>query len=345
MKRKFISFLSLTVACTLCLGTVSCGDDDDDDVPQPKNNTENQGGNTENQGGNTENQGGEETPVSNKFKVTINGTETEVEKDAKVTLPEIAEYSFADVELVDDKGNKYTSKQEITITENITITTSYTLKPVTLSVTGLGKKLAEIQKGIKELGVKDAIDITLTDYVDDVRECQSGVNSAIQDYGEFPMNLAIAANENFTTLNENSLSRFPELRKLVLPEGVTYISRSAISNNDKLSEIVLPNSLTDIEIQAFYGNKSLESLSIGENLKNLGGGVIIDCPKLTTITIRSIMPATYYSWFTTSFDAYDWDNNTYVKNTTLQHIYVLAEHLDWYKENYPDYVDIIEAIK
>lgn len=82
------------------------------------------------------------------------------------------------------------------------------------------------------------------------------------------------------------------LTSITVPEGITTIGTAAFAGCTQASSITLPDSLVTIEDRAFMcsidgDNKQLTSLTIPENVKNIGASAFYGYKALATVTVES----------------------------------------------------------
>lgn len=82
------------------------------------------------------------------------------------------------------------------------------------------------------------------------------------------------------------------LTSITVPEGIETIGTAAFAGCTQASSITLPDSLVTIEDRAFMcsidgANRSLTSLTIPENVKNIGASAFYGYKALATVTVES----------------------------------------------------------
>ena len=75
-----------------------------------------------------------------------------------------------------------------------------------------------------------------------------------------------------------------KMKSVVLPEGLTKLEDNQFKSCVNLNSVNFPASLTSVGTGAFY-NTGFESLVFPETVNYIGGGVVINCTKLTDISI------------------------------------------------------------
>lgn len=115
--------------------------------------------------------------------------------------------------------------------------------------------------------------------------------------------------EGTTTIKQNAFAG-TQITSIIIPEGVTEIEQSAFENCSELKSVVLPTSLITIGDNAFKGCSSLSEIELGNNIetlgencfegcafveltipnniKSIGSGLLKLCTKLETLTIPFI---------------------------------------------------------
>lgn len=150
------------------------------------------------------------------------------------------------------------------------------------------------------------------------------------------------------SIGDSAFKNNKKIEKIVLSENIESIGNFAFENctnlteiqfNDKIKsigdtsfgrtgikEIVIPNSIERIYPYAFFDCNKLETVILGKNVKDIYLGTFNDCNNLKTVTILS-----NYEIKATSTSYYQ----TFSRCSSLQTIYVKAEHLSYYQNNSP----------
>lgn len=92
------------------------------------------------------------------------------------------------------------------------------------------------------------------------------------------------AGYDIDTIGLGAFQYRPELKKLTISEGIKELEENAFSWCFNLKEISLPDSLTKICSYAFSGCGA-ESLTIPENVKDIGAGAFFESMSLTSVTL------------------------------------------------------------
>jgi len=102
------------------------------------------------------------------------------------------------------------------------------------------------------------------------------------------------------------------------PKGVTNLSQGVLADKPELVNVVISDDVTTVEGK-IVGNYSVSPY----------GYILVDCPRLKTVTISARM-----TWL--GFDPWGWEYN--VKNETLSEVYLRSPIPPMIKHNYPEQI-------
>ena len=138
--------------------------------------------------------------------------------------------------------------------------------------------------------------------------------------------------ENVSVIGNYAFSGCPLTEINVSDQNLTYSSQDGvlfdkeqkilyIYPRNKVGNIyVIPNSVEKIYHSAFYGNKNIISVSMGNNVRQIGIGAFADCEKLISLTLSDSLTAVgYNSVYHTAlyYDDREWDNGALYLNNCL----------------------------
>lgn len=83
---------------------------------------------------------------------------------------------------------------------------------------------------------------------------------------------------------------FTNMENVVVPEGVTTIGCDAFAANERLVNVSLPKSLQSLERGVFWKCKALKTITIPENVREIGVLAFYDCTSLADIYNLSPVP-------------------------------------------------------
>lgn len=83
-----------------------------------------------------------------------------------------------------------------------------------------------------------------------------------------------------------------ECAEVEFTEGWTAVPAEILSGNTTLSRVSFPSTLTSIGTKAFYGCSGLKEVIFPESLESIGSSAFAGSTKLTSVSCKSLMPAT-----------------------------------------------------
>lgn len=139
----------------------------------------------------------------------------------------------------------------------------------------------------------------------------------------------VVIEEGVTTVGESAFSQHEHLTEVSIGKSVKSIGAFGFYNCTSLASVPLPDGLESIVISAF-ASTALTSADIPASVTSIGIGAFYDCKKLATVNVYS--PSCTLG--SSSFD----------KNADNRTIYVFANYVDAYKNNWSSYADNIQPL-
>ena len=131
--------------------------------------------------------------------------------------------------------------------------------------------------------------------------------------------------ENIESIGNFAFENCTNLTEIQFNDKIKSIGDTSFGRTG-IKEIVIPNSIERIYPYAFFDCNKLETVILGKNVKDIYLGTFNDCNNLKTVTILS-----NYEIKATSTSYYQ----TFSRCSSLQTIYVKAEHFSYYQNNSP----------
>lgn len=140
----------------------------------------------------------------------------------------------------------------------------------------------------------------------------------------------IAFPEGLAEINQGVFLKCENLEKVVIPGSCERILQNAFQECRQLKDVVLNEGVRLVDNEAFHKCSSLTKITFPKSLVGLGEAQFNETSQKISVTFLGDVPTIEGDPFA---------------GATIEHIYVPSQFVDKYKEKFPEYTDIIEAIK